>query len=245
MSDEVITETPANAVANGQIVSLDTVETEIIDQRMLGVTLKVRVPKTVEAFDALAGKPGACLKEGIDNIIFRGVLTKSRAAFCAAVEAGTKIPRKTKEKGKTKDAAGNEVPKFVFDETEGDYIERVLATLATQRGVTEVPESELQPYADALGFGGTAEVKFDPRAKEPGEAAKPAKRYMTAAQEQIVNGGLKPKWVATHHIRGGLPDGSDLTQEQLDSVSVEDIARKISELTLAEERAKSANRFLG
>lgn len=67
--------------------------------RSLGFDIKVSVPETVEEFDKLAGKPGACLDEAISNVVYRGVLAGVRYTFAEKLEAASGVKRKTIDTG--------------------------------------------------------------------------------------------------------------------------------------------------
>ncbi len=96
------------------------------EYRCLGLTAKISVPSDIAEFDKLAKKDGACFDEAVSNVVYRGVLNGIRDSFCEAVQNDTKIERKTKDTGK-KDAKGQAL--FVYDESEGKYIDRVQAAL--------------------------------------------------------------------------------------------------------------------
>lgn len=148
----------------------------------VGVKPTFLVPATVEEFDQNAKKVGACLQEAVNNVIYRGVLADFRATFCEEVEKDTGIERKWKtvERGKDKKAVE------VWDETEGDYITRVIAT----KGWTE-DRTSLQAIADRVA----PTIIFDAsvtEAKERGPKKLP-EAYKTAA-ERIFTNGNEAKW---------------------------------------------------
>ena len=201
----------------------------------LGLTLKINVPSTVEAYDALAKKTGAALESAIQNELYRGSLTEFRDQFVDLLEAETSITRKTKDTGKTRDVKvtkvvdGNEVesvekePVLIYDETEAEYVKRVCAERNCE-------VTAFQPLADRLSEGGDKAIVFDPSATERKSAGpkKLAKKYLDAAQS-IITGGKTDLWMTKY---GG--DGA-----------VETIAKKIKELEDAEAAKVSlSDKFL-
>jgi hypothetical protein len=147
--------------------------------RSLGLILNVSVPSSVQEFDQLGKREGACLDEATNNVLYRSVLAEFRDTFCEKIEADTKIERKTRETTK-KDKDGN--PVVVFDETEGDYMKRVCAQLS------RTPES-FQSVADAV----VAAIVFDPSATERKAAGpkKLPKLYLDIAQSVIDQGAAE------------------------------------------------------
>lgn len=138
--------------------------------RSLGLTLAVSVPDSVEEFDQLAARAGACLEEATNNILYRSTLAAFRENFCEALEKDTGIERATKETGK-KDSKGE--PVVVFDESEADYVKRVLAEKKAEI-------TSFQPLADST----IAAIVFDPKATERKSAGpkKLPKMYLEIAQ---------------------------------------------------------------
>lgn len=146
--------------------------------RSLGVEVSVQVPATVDEFDQNAKSVGACLREAVSNVVYRGVLAEFRDAFCDAVEEKSGVERKRKDSGK-KTEAGEVI--LIVDESEGEYLRRVRA----EKGWTE-DNSVLQSIANEVA----TELVFDASATEPKER-KPKKvpaKYLTAAQRIITNG---------------------------------------------------------
>jgi len=177
-----------------------------------GVTGTAYAPASVEEFDKLAGKTGACLAEAVSNVLFRSMLPEFREKFCEAIATKYNVPRKTKpDPSGKKDTNGN--PKEVFAETEVAYVERVAAQLG-------VDVSAFQPLADELckqkRADGSPMFVVDPRVRErqPREATPGKKNLETAAQ--ILNGPKDALKRAIKRIRDSgyqLPDTP--TAEQL------------------------------
>lgn len=141
-----------------------------------GFEITLHVPSSIEVYDRLAKVSGACLKDAILNTVYRGSLAEFRANFCEAVEKETSIARKTKPTGK-KDSEGADVE--VYDETEGEYFNRVLAESGRTR----------ESFASLVSTIASA-IVFDPSATErkaPGPR-KIAKAYIAAAQTLIDKG---------------------------------------------------------
>lgn len=193
--------------------------------KVLGLPLVTMVPETVEEFDALAKKPGACLNEAINNVAYRGVFAEARDIFCELFEQATGIERLTKPSGrKKKNDQGVEEDVLVYAESEGEYIRRALGVLAQQQNVEEVPitSPEFATIMSRLSVGGDKEVKFDPSATATSRGPqKLAKMWLEAATVQIINPGLAPQWVAKY--------GGDETPEC--------IGRKLKELHEAQLNA--------
>lgn len=103
-------------------------------QAVLGLEMQVPVAESVQSFDRLAKRDGACLAEANKNITYRGTSAVARRLLADAIEADTGIERKKVAKGikVVKDEDGNEVEEEVLDwapehGTEKKYIESVLA----------------------------------------------------------------------------------------------------------------------
>lgn len=156
--------------------------------KTLGLQVNLSVPSTVEEFDANAKRAGACLEEATNNVIYRGSLAELRdliihgreeekdasgkvtqTAF-KGLEDVTGIARKTKKVKSGKEQKEVEV----YDETEGEYIDRVVAT-------KKVELSSFQSHFDAAA----ALVAFDASARErkPAGPKKLAEKFKTIATE--------------------------------------------------------------
>lgn len=156
--------------------------------KTLGLPVNLSVPSTVEEFDANAKRTGACLEEATNNVIYRGSLAELRdliihgreeekdasgkvivTAF-KGLEDITGISRKTKKVKSGKEQKEVEV----YDETEGEYIDRVVAT-------KKVELSSFQSHFDAAA----ALVEFDASARErkPAGPKKLAEKFKTIATE--------------------------------------------------------------
>lgn len=157
--------------------------------KTLGPNVNLAVPATVEEFDQNAKRAGACLEEGINNVIYRGSLAELRdliihgreevkvdgkvtqTAF-KGLEEVTGISRKVKKVKSGKEQKEVEV----YDETEGEYIDRVIAE-------KKVELSTFQSHFDAAA----ALVAFDASARErkPAGPKKLADKYKTIAADFI------------------------------------------------------------
>jgi hypothetical protein len=148
----------------------------------LGLTAAIGVPETVEEYDSLAGKPGACLESGVMNAVYRGRggladfryylvhgITEddlksedNKGLFAVTspvdgLEQTTKIERKWKD---SLDKAGKPVVRDgetvqVPAESEDEYVKRVLVE---KGGEVE----QFQPIADGI----SAALILDPKARE-------------------------------------------------------------------------------
>lgn len=157
--------------------------------KTLGLLVKLFVPSTVEEFDANAKRAGACLEEATNNVIYRGSLAELRdliihgreevkvdgkvtvTAF-KGLEDITGIARKTKKVKSGKEQKEVEV----YDETEGEYIERVVAE-------KKVELTTFQSHFDAAA----SLVAFDASARErkPAGPKKLADKYKVIAADFI------------------------------------------------------------
>lgn len=165
--------------------------------------LPYQVPATVEEFDTLAGKIGACLEEAVNNVVYRIVLADFRSGFLhgfhigegdeaieiTGVEEITGIKRREKESGRV-DSETKE-PIMVYDETESDYWKRVCIDVAKQN-TEQNNDGPKTPEAVALSFRPVAlevlaAIEFNPRRKEKLQAGpkKIAKTYLAVAQKLV------------------------------------------------------------
>jgi len=151
--------------------------------KSLGLEVRFNVPETVDEFDSNAKRVGACLDEATNNVIYRGSLAEFRDALCDKVGEAYGIDRQTKDSGR-KNTDGT--PIMVYDETEADYIDRVVSTKGIKR-------EELQPLADAVASG----IEFDASARErkapksptiPKWALEQAKGIIASGKLDVVNG---------------------------------------------------------
>lgn len=165
--------------------------------RSLGLHISFDVPETIKEYDENAKRPGAALSEAINNVLYRSTLAEFRPLFLhgrdedkakgitafKGVEQVSKIERETKPSGK-KDKSGADV--LVYNETEGDYFNRVCSKLG-------VEPSHFQAVADEAA----KLVKFDASAPErkPAAPRKLADKYLQVAK-QILAGPKKDKFLA-------------------------------------------------
>jgi len=163
--------------------------------KTLGLPVSLEVPSTVEEFDQNAKIAGACLAEATNNVIYRGSLAELRdliihgreevkvdggvtvSAF-AGLETVTDVSRKTKKIKQGKDNKEVEV----YDETEGEYVDRLVAE-------KKVKLESFQSLFDAAA----ALVTFDASARErkPVGPKKLADKYRTLATE-FLTGAINP-----------------------------------------------------
>jgi len=203
---------------------METVEKKF---RSLYVDVPIQVPSTVADFDANAKAEGRCLAEAINNVVYRGVLAdfrdllihgreadeKAGVAAVEGLEAITGIARKT-----TKKTVGKREVE-VWDETEGEYVARVIAA----RGWDKENPTELQNIADAVA----KYLVFDASAA-PATTKGPKKLpsdYLEAATRIITKGS----W--DKYSRFGLVQSGDTAKD------AEALGWKIREEVLAKQRA--------
>lgn len=168
--------------------------------KSLGLTLVVLTPATPEEYDLNAKKQGACVEDSVSNTIYRAWLPKFRSKFCEAVEAETKVVRKyiTKEL-KEKNQDGTPKTTDVWDETEGKYIDRVLAE--TGKAITDFSD-----IANRIA----SEITFDASEKEPAESKpKKPKKVLLEKAEAVVKAGKGDVLAAKLAKNLGHPVNSD------------------------------------
>jgi hypothetical protein len=150
----------------------------------LGFDVPVQVPSSVEEYDQLAGRSGACLDDAINNVIYRGVLAVFRRNLASALEKETSFPIERKQKVNAKKEpqfdAQNQ-PILVLAETEGDYVGRLQAHLGLD---DDAFKSRFANTAATVATG----LKFDPKASERAPRT-PPKTYLEAARSVIAGGG--------------------------------------------------------
>lgn len=198
----------------------------MVDQtiKSLGLDVVVSVPSTPEEFASLGGD---VMKEAVNNVLYRSYLAELRDRFCERVSAFTEIKRKTKQGAKKKDGTFGQ---DVWDESEGRFLDRVLAETETEIDAY----ADLMKEAQAGGYTPTGEIAtiealvFDPKKSEPNSGPKvPAKTYLNAAQ-QIIDAGNADKVAANlskivgreitadkESIAGGIRDAENLEKKQL------------------------------
>jgi cyclophilin family peptidyl-prolyl cis-trans isomerase len=144
---------------------------------VLGYDLPMEAPETVEEFDTLAKRAGACLAESIANVTYRGVSPQIRSLFTEGVEkqTGKKFKTKTVPTGE-KDTEGNPTYEEVVDESEGRYFSRVLAELVSEGKYPS--EEAARGSFESIALEAASKVRFDPsvtisepKAKKPSKAA--------------------------------------------------------------------------
>ena len=122
----------------------------------------LEVPESVEEFDQLAGRQGACLDSAVSNAVFRGHLNKARAAIVTALIEATGIAR---------DVIGKDGDKDVL-ESEKDYVDRV----------TKGEGKTINDYADVVA---KAVDSLGPIDLTGARSGGPTKEYLAAADAVI------------------------------------------------------------
>mgnify|MGYP001305478137 CR=1 FL=1 len=194
----------------------------------LGFELKAQVPDSVEEYDNLAKKQGACLESAVNNVLYRSVLADFRAQFCEAVENNTGIKRATEPTGrKSKNEDGTEEDILRFTETEAVYFKRVCAELVSNGTHTSV-EAAAASFA-SLAQGIISNIVFDPseRERQPSQPKSVAKKYLNIAQEWVDAGQTERR---VEQMRAKLGDTWKVEG------TVESLARAIAE----DQRRKAA-----
>jgi hypothetical protein len=163
----------------------------------LGFDLNFSVPETVDEYDQLAKKVGACLESAVLNVVYRSTFAKFRANFAEAVANNTGIKRNEEtvlgaDGNPKKDEDGNEVTKYT--ETEKVYFDRVCAQLVKDGKLPSV-EAAAASF-QALAQTTIETIAFDPSESErvPTGPKKVAKAYILLAQDAESKGKLS--WLA-------------------------------------------------
>lgn len=149
-----------------------------IQVKSLGLIYPVKVPETVEEFDELAGRVGACLESAVSNEIYRGTNAEFRSAFIDALPEATGIQRNAIATGETEEVEDEDGNKTTVEvtklEDEGKYFDRVCAELGIDKSDNEAKQARFQPIIDKLYAEGS--WSFDPSpAKRKSGTRKPAK----------------------------------------------------------------------
>lgn len=185
--------------------------------RSLGYEVEFSVPSSIEEFDQNAKRSGACLEEGIRNVVYRSTLADFRDQFVDRVHNETGVEFKLEPSGK-KDDKGEEIMKWA--ETEDEYIARAAATKSVDRSSFQVLATEV---ASVIEFDASATER-----KAPGPKKLP-QMYREPA-ENIINNGNQEKWAA--HF--GLTLTSDRAKD------IELLGWKIKEIEDAKRKAATA-----
>jgi hypothetical protein len=172
--------------------------------RCLGLKANIEVPSSIEEYDKMANKSGACLGDAIDNVIYRNTLTGIRADFCAKLEEKSGIARKTVSTGKKRKVTVIEDGKSVereeeivaFDESEAKYVARVQAAEGLNDDAfvakyQSLMDEVVSATATDESTGATYKVNaFDPTETErkPAQPKKLAACYIETATRVFANG---------------------------------------------------------
>ena len=124
-----------------------------------GHKFNINVPESVDEFDSLAKKVGACLEAAIDHEVYHGTLGDIRDAFATKVEEVHGIKRREIGTGVFE---GEGEAKAEVTKTEKNDV--FLSRVAAEKNLTG--EAPFQDIANMLSHGGAAEVKFDPSVRE-------------------------------------------------------------------------------
>jgi hypothetical protein len=157
-------------------------ETKVGDHKLV-----LSVPSTVEEFDTLAKKQGACLEAATDYEVYHGTLGEARNKFAELVEKKHNIKRRDIGTG-VFEGEGEERKEVTKEEKFDVYLERVAAELGLEG------DTPFQHIADSMSAGGENEVKFDPSVKprQPGAGLKLPK-YATEGAARFFDKTPHPK----------------------------------------------------
>jgi len=159
-----------------------------IPNKSLEFTVNVhRTPETAEEYDELARKggraewEGACVDNAVDYCLRHMWNSKFRAAMAKAIEAETKVKRRSFKEGDK-----------VTSESEASYVEWICRGASTPTGEVnekgeEIKENKLDPV-DRSSFGELAQTVADsiPFTVAPApRTATPSKELLRFAQEMV------------------------------------------------------------
>lgn len=227
------------------------------------LTLNVPVASSIDEFDKLSGRDGAALDSANNNEVYRGVLADFRYYFCEELQKQLKteypqhpeLARQLKKKEKDDDADA-------YSEPELKYFRRVLATLASIKGVPEILPTVYQPLADYVMslnetdadgkdvlFDDVDEngnpvkvtkklIRFDPSRSERAERGpKQLPKVYIKAAETIFGQGNADAFIKHYQLTPVIPEDKVDDETVVKAAKIDVIARKIKALEDA-ERAK-------
>jgi hypothetical protein len=163
----------------------------------LDYDLSYSVPSTPEEFDTLGKETGLCIRNAVNNVIYRSVLAEFRDTFTEKLAELTGIERRYRVvRPGQKDANGVTVQEELtaWDETEKVYVRRVWAELsAADPEKYPTPDAARGAYA-SLAQEVIASILFDPSksTRESVGPRKTPKTYVEIADRVIeLSGGLE------------------------------------------------------
>lgn len=212
--------------------------------------LPYQVPESVEEFDRLAKRAGAALDEANKNVLYRAVLNQARDGFLHGIEGAegqpsidgldklTGISRKEKVvKPEVKNEKGEITQEEVvkWDETEGEFADRVFATLV-QRGDFPSVEAAEAAYRDHM-VTVLAAIAFDPSKQERASAGprKVPKTYIGVAEDIVKIAGS---------LEAGIAKFESKTGRKVREQTLEALGRAVWEDQTA-QRQKIASGYVG
>lgn len=163
---------------------------------VLGVEYSLKAPENIaEAVEICGGDENLLVEHFVQKLVYNHHNAEVRALFVEKVEEQTGIKRKTvqKDTGK-KNEDGSSKMIEVYDETETEYFNRVLAESGTEAGDYV---AELQAIADANPLDGKKKARTS-------AGPKLAKMYVQGATE-IVNAGSGEKAAKVLSAELGMP----------------------------------------
>jgi phage FluMu gp28-like protein len=146
-----------------------------------GLSGTVSIPETVEEFNALAKREGACLDEAVSNVLYRSVFNDFREDVVDAIVAAYGIPQKTVDHPTKKKEDGS--PEQVVDPKDSGarYINRAAAELG-------VAVTEFQNIANEV----CKKLTFDPSQRErKAKSSEPTRTDLDTADGLIAQGPEK------------------------------------------------------
>lgn len=131
--------------------------TTITDHSCLGFqNLTVaNVPQSAEEYDTLAGKPGVCLEDAIDNTLYRSWNAEFRKGMSESLAKSESFPRIVEKQSNPK-KDGSTTPIY---ESEKKHLGRYLAAQVEAGNKPEDVMKSLTPLAQAVANS----LKFDPK----------------------------------------------------------------------------------
>lgn len=143
--------------------------------------INVSVPDSVEQFDQLAGRNGACLDAATKQVVFHKLLGDVREDIVEACVKAFEFPRLEVDTGKKR----KDGSPILVDEDAKDYIHRLFADREWER---ENPPAQYRDLVASL------EIKFDPSATVRVSKGKVLPKMYLEAGERIIANGNGFKW---------------------------------------------------
>lgn len=204
-----------------------------VSTNSVGYKLNFKAPGTVEDYDRMAGKTGACLEDALDNTIYRGTLGEWQDAFAPKLAALTGISRGVDTAATEKSRARSKNPGNVKDIPEKfkAYNARVTSTWAVmtnEKGEIVEDPAKLKELADlAQSVADTITVDPAPSKRSAGIA-----KDLLAKAESILASGPDIIEAKVAKLSDAVPNFV-LARDEAGVPELESLARLIGEFVSA------------